>query len=94
MSDSRWVRKVPMLISAALRNIPESGQRLVLIELSPSTPVTPRASTMLWVSRNGTFSGTLKVRPWRTQRLSRPGTHLVEETVQIDMHGITSLSIE
>ncbi|KAK0136515.1 putative nuclease HARBI1 [Merluccius polli] len=54
----------------------------------PSTPVTPRAVSMLWVMRNGTFSGTRKLLPGG-------GTHEMHEhhsSLASRLGGVASMS--
>ena len=70
----------------------------------PSTPFTPIASTILWVSLNGTFSGISNVLPCPISLNSTPPSaieqreeeetgneaDLIEKTIQINVDSISS----
>ena len=68
-----------------------------MIEGLPSGPVTPRASTILWVSRKGTRSGVSSVFPYIASRgvMSRgkKRTYLLEKTIEINVYNISGVRI-
>ena len=63
----------------------------------PSGPVTPRASTILWVSRKGTRSGVSNVFPYVVSTvaasLGHTRAYLLEETVEVDMYSVPGMRI-
>lgn len=63
----------------------------------PSGPVTPRASTILWVSRKGTRSGVSNVFPYAALRivvsLRSIVAYLLEETIKVDVYGVPAVRI-
>jgi hypothetical protein len=73
------------------------------IGTSPSTPVVPKPSTRLCVSRNGTRSGISKDFPYAGGRLKNQlrtccaairGVYFFEQTVEVDVHDISSFAVE
>jgi hypothetical protein len=75
----------------------------VQFESLPSTPVTPRPSTMFCVSLNGTLSGVSNVFPcktkysctmWSVINNNRTLTDLLEQAVEINVNDITGVGIK
>ena len=68
-----------------------------MIEGLPSGPVTPRASTILWVSRKGTRSGVSSVFPYIASRvamsLGHVRAHLFKETIEVDVYNVPGMRI-